>query len=182
VARTAIADIPSHDVRRSARSVEKRNRDAQRVGDPPYRVLHPDQTRTRSHRQKKQSLVYITLIAAARRRRFRSLKIRSRLTDIRSGIARLIVVRFPRSMMSSSMERNPIPRLPKLLPSVFMTGAVPASHICSTARAESIGLHVSIIVLGQKRTYSGRTSVVAYSVSNRTFRSLPGAVFCQRMR
>ncbi len=177
MARTAIADMPSRDVRRPARSAEKRNRDAQRVGGPPCRVLHPNQTPNHSHRQRKQSLAYIALIAAARRRRFRSLKIRSRLTDIRSGIAWLIAVRFPRIIMSSSMERNPIPRLPELLPAIFKTGATPALHIHSTARADSSDLHVWIIVLGQKRTYSGRTSVVAYSASNRTFRSLPVAFF-----
>jgi hypothetical protein len=130
VARTAIADMPSRDVRRQARSVEKRNRDAPRVGGPPCRVLHPNQTRIQSHREK-QSLAYIALIAAARRRRFCSLKIRSRLTDIRSGIAWLTVERFPPIIMSSSMERNPIPRLPKLLPSIFRTGAVPA---CTSAQ------------------------------------------------
>ena len=174
--------MPSRDVRRPARSAEKRNRDAQRVGGPPCRVLHPNQTPNHSHRQRKQSLAYIALIAAARRRRFRSLKIRSRLTDIRSGIAWLKVVRFPRIIMSSSMERNPIPRLPELLPSNFMTGRF---QLCKPAHRlvpnEAVSTSRSF-VLGQKRTYSGRTSVVAYSASNRTFRSLPAAFFVNECR
>jgi hypothetical protein len=59
------------------------------------------------------------------------------------------------------MERNAIPRLPELLSSIIGVGAIPALHIRSAGRAESSGLHVSIIVF-RHRTYTGRTSEVAY--------------------
>ena len=63
------------------------------------------------------------------------------------------------------------PATAKIITIDFQDWGSPRLHIRSTARAESSGLHVSIIVSGQKRAYSGRTSVVGYSASNGTFRT-----------